>query len=123
MSNQRKSAERAGRRGETLAALLLRLKGYRILETRHRSYHGEIDLIAQRGRRVIFVEVKHRRDLDDALEAVTDFQTDRIMASAEVYMNGLIDRRPDMLNYETRFDIIVTGAKWWPVHFKDAWRG
>ncbi len=123
MSDKRKSAERAGRRGEIFAAFFLRLKGYRILERRYRNYHGEIDVIAQRGRAVIFIEVKHRRNLNDGLDSVTEFQTGRIMDAAEVYMNALIDRRPDMLNYETRFDIIVTGAKWWPVHYPDAWRG
>jgi len=123
VSERRKTAERAGRRSETLAALFLRLKGYRILETRYRSYHGEIDLIAQKGRAIIFIEVKHRRNLTDGIESVTDFQTNRIMDAAQVYMNALIDRRPEMLNAERRFDIIVTGAKWRPVHLKDAWRG
>ncbi|WP_017932310.1 YraN family protein [Robiginitomaculum antarcticum] len=123
MSERRRQAERAGRKGETLAALYLRLKGYKILESRYRSYYGEIDLIAQKGRAIIFIEVKHRRNLTDGLESVTDFQTDRIMDAAEVYMNTLFDRRPDALNFETRFDIIITGAKLRPVHFKDAWRG
>lgn len=123
MSDRRRQAERAGRKGEDIAALYLQLKGYRILQRRYRSLYGEVDLIAQKGRVIIFIEVKHRRNLEDGLESVTDFQTHRIMDAADVYMNKFHDRRPDALNFETRFDIIITGAKPWPVHYKEAWRG
>ncbi len=46
MSASRKSREKLGRRAEFLAANYLRLKGYRILETRFKTKLGEIDLIA-----------------------------------------------------------------------------
>ena len=42
-------ARRSGRRGEVLAALLLMLKGYRILGFRLASLQGEIDLLALKG--------------------------------------------------------------------------
>jgi len=44
----RRQREKLGRRAEILAALYLRLKGYRILETRFKTRQGEIDLIAMR---------------------------------------------------------------------------
>ena len=43
---RRLAAEKRGRRSETFAALLLMLKGYRILGRRVRTHAGEIDLIA-----------------------------------------------------------------------------
>jgi Holliday junction resolvase-like predicted endonuclease len=43
----RRKAERRGRRSETLAAVLLMLKFYRILGRRVRTHAGEIDLVAR----------------------------------------------------------------------------
>ena len=44
---RRKQAEKRGRHGEALAALLLCCKGYRILSRRVRTRAGEIDLVAK----------------------------------------------------------------------------
>ncbi|MEL7453164.1 MAG: YraN family protein, partial [Pseudomonadota bacterium] len=82
----RQAAERRGRRGETLAALALQLKGYAILARRVRTPSGEIDLIARRGNLVAFVEVKARPDLMAALEAVTPRAQARICRTAELWM-------------------------------------
>jgi len=71
------AARRAGRRGEILAAVLLMLKGYRILGFRLKTPHGEIDLLAQRGRVLAVVEVKLRMTLAEAMQAVTDDQRAR----------------------------------------------
>lgn len=49
-----------GRWGEQLAHDYLARKGYRILEKNVRTGYGEIDLVAQRGDAIIFVEVKTR---------------------------------------------------------------
>ena len=57
----RQAAEIAGRRAETLAAWYLRLKGYRIIESRYKTPVGEIDLIARRWGTTVFVEVKARK--------------------------------------------------------------
>lgn len=56
----RRHAAGFGRRAEWLAALLLSLKGYRILARNYVVRGGEIDLVARRGSTVIFVEVKAR---------------------------------------------------------------
>ena len=63
MTGERQAREAAGRRAERIAALWLRLKGYRILAERFRAPGGEIDLVAGWPtfgplRRVAFVEVK-----------------------------------------------------------------
>jgi putative endonuclease len=49
-----------GRRGENLAAKTLRRKGYRIVAANVRTPYGELDLVARRGRWVVFIEVKTR---------------------------------------------------------------
>ena len=59
-SPERIGRYRRGRVSEWLAAAVLLAKGYRILGRRVRTPYGEIDLIAVRGRRLAFVEVKRR---------------------------------------------------------------
>ena len=63
----RLKAYRRGHRGEWLAAAALLLKGYRIVARRYRTRLGEVDLIARRGRLVLFVEVKVRATLIEAM--------------------------------------------------------
>src|SRR6266566_1510804 len=59
-SPQRRAAFRRGLSAETRAAVLLVVKGYRILARRWQSPVGEIDIVARRRRVLIFVEVKAR---------------------------------------------------------------
>ena len=115
----RQRAERAGRRAELWAALWLRLKGYRILQSRYKTKLGEIDLIAKKGNAIIFIEVKHRSREEDALHSVTDFQARRISDAAQLYMVKAYRKHPDA---EMRFDIMITGARLMPIHVRDAWR-
>ena len=56
-----------GRRGELVAAWLLRLRGLRILDRNVRVPGAcEVDLVARDGRVLVLVEVKARRSLDAA---------------------------------------------------------
>ena len=92
MRNTTASAERIGRyrRGrfsEWLAAAALLAKGYRILGRRVRTPYGEIDLIALRGRRLAFVEVKRRATRGEAEAAVTSRQAGRIARAAAFWVS------------------------------------
>ena len=62
-----------GREGERLAAEYLEKKGYKVVASRFRLFHGEIDLIAWDGDTLVFVEVKARTSDDFGLpeESVT----------------------------------------------------
>ena len=62
MSEKRTRAYRHGLFAETVAALLLRLKGHRIVARRYKTPVGEIDLVALKGKRLAFVEVKRREE-------------------------------------------------------------
>lgn len=106
-----------GRRAEWLAAVLLRLKGYRILARDFRVPAGEIDLIARRGGTLAFVEVKARRG-DGAAGAVSNRQRRRIARAAEWYLCG----RPDLRGLVLRFDLILIGRGRLPEHRRGAWR-
>ncbi|MFN4283589.1 MAG: YraN family protein [Alphaproteobacteria bacterium] len=118
MSETRRRAIRIGRRGETLAVWRLRLAGWRILARDWRSPAGEIDIIARRGRLVLFVEVKARGDLLAAGEAVGARQRSRIAAAAALFLA----RRPELAGCDARFDAMLVAPWRWPVHLPDAWR-
>jgi putative endonuclease len=117
---RRSDAERRGRRGETLAMLLLIAKGYRIVARRLRTHAGEIDLVARSPRGILcFVEVKMRGSLAEAREALLPRQRDRIARAAELYLARLRGSPPRGV----RFDVIILSARQlWPTHLKDAWR-
>lgn len=117
MSRDRRAAERAGRRAEFFAEIFLRLKGYSILARRFRVKSGEIDLIALRGRRVAFVEVKARANRDDAVAAVTPHNRRRIEAAAAHFLR----LRPGLAQCQMRYDILAI-AGWRLIHLPDAWR-
>jgi len=111
------AARRRGRRAETLAAWLLRLKGFRILARDRREAGGEIDLVARRGRLLVFVEVKARADAGAAAEALRPAQRRRIVRAAQ----GYLARRPDLADLTLRFDAVLVGG-FRPRHVADAWR-
>jgi len=107
-----------GRFAEARCAWGLRLKGYRILARRHRSRVGEIDIIARRGRTLVFVEVKARQSLEAALESVTARQRRRIQNAAQLYLT----RDPRLAALDLRFDVMLVTRWRWPRHIVDAWR-
>jgi putative endonuclease len=117
MSNRRQVAEKRGRSSERLAALLLRLKGYRILGTRVRTRAGEIDLVARSPRGVLcFIEVKARKAMRSAVESVSAGQQVRIMRAASLFVAA----RPALAHAAMRFDIVTVAPL--PRHIRDAWR-
>lgn len=109
---RRRAAERRGRTAEWIAALLLMFKGYRILEWRHRSRAGEIDLIAVRGRRLAFVEVKQRASMEEAVGCVGDIQSQRIEDAAERW----VWRHPRYREHEIGLDAIYLAPGHLPRH-------
>lgn len=109
-----------GSRCENMAAVYLQEKGYRILEKNYRRKTGEIDLIAEKGSYLVFVEVKYRRDdrKGEPQEAVTRLKQRRIMRTAQYYM--VEQKRPE--DTPCRFDVIAfLGEK--IQHFTNAFGG
>ena len=113
---QRRARLRSGMVAEWLAAALLMAKGYRILARRHRTPFGEIDLVAARGRRLAFVEVKRRLTLADAEAALTPHQAGRIARAADRWL----DRHPAFRDHEIGLDAILVVPRRWPRHLPNA---
>ena len=113
------AARTSGRRGEVLAAVWLMAKGYRILGFRLGSRQGEIDLLALRRGVLAVVEVKRRRTLQAALEAVRPTQRERLRRAAA----QIASRRPALRDAVIRLDLFALAPGRWPRHIPDAWRG
>jgi putative endonuclease len=79
-----------GRTGERLAAEALTRRGYCILEQNYRCRHGEIDLVAEEGQDLVFVEVKTRRGAAYGLpeEAVTARKRQKLREVASYYLDA-----------------------------------
>jgi len=117
ITSKRLAAEKRGRSSETLAALLLQLKGYRILGRRVRTHAGEIDLVARSPRGILcFVEVKARAQARDAAQSVAPRQQARIARAANLFVAG----KPALATRPMRFDIVTVAPL--PRHIRDAWR-
>ena len=118
---RRLAAEKRGRRSETLAALLLRLKGNRIIGKRLRTHAGEIDLIARAPAGLVcFVEVKARADEAPASDALGPRQQARIGRAAELFLAN----RPELAAKGARFDVVTVSPGAFPRHIRDArWPG
>ncbi len=108
--------------GERKAASLLRRKGFHILERNYRCSCGELDIIARRGRLLVFCEVKTRSSDEFAppFESVDRGKMLRLGRAADAW---LARRREP--SEECRFDLVtlVKGDKGWKLeHIPDAFQ-
>lgn len=92
-----------GRAGEDLATRYYRRLGFKIIERNHRRRGGEIDLVARRGRLLVFCEVKTRTSDRCGLpaEAVHPLKQQRLRRLAAGWMS---EYRPGRV--EIRFDVV-----------------
>jgi putative endonuclease len=76
--------------GESIAAHFLQGKGYDILERNYYTRYGELDIICEKDRKLVFVEVKTRRSTQfgSPEEAVTRQKINHLRKAAMVYLNN-----------------------------------
>lgn len=98
-----KNNKEVGNTYEDRAVLLLSSNGYRILERNYRVRAGEIDIIAEKGKTIVFVEVKYRSSskFGYGIEAVDYRKIRRIYNAAKIYLT--LNRKS---SYKVRFDCI-----------------
>lgn len=112
---ERLARYRRGRVSEYVAAVMLMAKGYRILALRHRTPFGELDLIAARGRRIAFVEVKRRNTVEEAEASLTYRQRQRMRRAADHWLG----RNPRFGDHEVGLDAILVLPRRLPRHLPD----
>ena len=97
------SASSEGARGEALAADYLKSRGFTVLEQNYRCRSGEIDLVAQQGNRLVFVEVKTRKSTlyGEPKEFVNPAKQRRLRSAAMHYLMS----HPVAENLLLRFDV------------------
>ena len=90
---------------EAAAAAYLEEQGYRILARNFRSRRAEIDIVAQEGRYLVFVEVKHRAGTRHGTgpDAVTRCKQQRICSAAAYYLR----RFRISADMPVRFDVLA----------------
>ena len=97
-----------GANGEEIAVRFLKTRGYRILERNYRTRLGEIDIIAEQGGDLVFIEVKTRSAVlfGSPLESVTVSKQRQLSKVALEYVGkkGCLDR-------SARFDVVGIQAK------------
>ena len=116
-TKRRRGAHRFGLKAESIAVLLLRLKGYSVIARRYAVSGGEIDLIARRGGSIAFVEVKARADLDDAATAISATKRRRIARAARVWLS----RNPWAAGLTLRGDAVFVAPRRLPRHALSAY--
>jgi len=102
---------------EWMAAGLLMLKGYRPIAWRERTSAGEVDLIVQRGKTLVFVEVKARVSQRAAAESIQPRQRARLTRAAAAFMQ----KHPRYTKLSPRFDAVLVSPGEFPVHIENAW--
>jgi len=116
MKQARAKAYRSGLFAETLTALLLRLKGQRIVAQRYRTPVGEIDLVGLKGKRLAFIEVKRRKTKEETAWTLPPRQRRRIVRAAQYWLAG----HPDFAGHDIAFDVVLAAPFAWPRYIANA---
>lgn len=105
-----------GEKGEQLAVEFLKSKKFKILHTNWRNSHAEIDIIAQDGNVIVFVEVKSRKNnkFGHPETFVGKAKMKKMHEAAAAYLIN------SDWKGELRFDIIAIENKEKLTHFEDA---
>ncbi|MEG1954248.1 MAG: YraN family protein [Hydrogenoanaerobacterium sp.] len=93
---------RIGNGGEDRAAEYLEDENYKIIQRNYNTGVGEIDIIAQNDKYIIFAEVKTRSEasLETPAEAVTKAKQRRIIKTTQKYLSE------NSCSLQPRFDVI-----------------
>jgi putative endonuclease len=92
-----------GAQAELLAAQFLQRQGLKLLLQNYRCRYGEIDLILQEGKTLVFVEVRlrSRRDFGGAGASIDTKKQTKLIRTAQHYLGTLLRIPP------CRFDAVL----------------
>ncbi|MFP4313873.1 MAG: YraN family protein [Alphaproteobacteria bacterium] len=122
VSPKRVQANKKGSWAENFAALYFLSKGYKILKRRYKTKGGEIDLVLHKKDMLVFVEVKARKTIEEALHAIHAKNRARIEAAAGQFISdnkeyAKLDMRLDA--FCIALDKSIVPMKF--VHLDNAW--
>ena len=92
-----------GAKGEEIAVRYLKSRGYRIVERNYRIRLGEIDIIAEQGNDLVFIEIKTRSDtlFGSPFESITAQKQKQLSKVALEYIS-----KQGCHNRPSRFDVV-----------------
>ena len=93
-----------GKLGEEQAVARLKKEGYRVIARNYRNTFGEIDIIAQDGKTLCFVEVRTRtKDWHGhPFESISSVKQKKIIRAAQGYLT-----ERDIDDIDARFDVVA----------------
>ncbi len=96
--------KKIGFEGEKLAAKYLKRKGYKIVQTNYRCKLGEIDIVAEQNKIIVFVEVrtKHSEKLGLPQYSINTAKRGQISRAALCYI-----KEKKIVDQTCRFDVIA----------------
>lgn len=100
---------------ERTALFWLMLRGYRPLARRYAESGGEIDLVMRRGGTIVFVEVKARAAMAEAMIAIDEGKRRRMRRAAHAWQA----RNPWAAGLTFRADAVFVAPDAWPRHVTD----
>jgi putative endonuclease len=119
------SSQHLGAAGEQIARRHLERNGYRFITSNWRCYSGELDLVMQQDKTLVFVEVKtrHGERMGTAEEAILSRKASRLLRAAQHYLMT----RPEFADAFWRIDLVAvtldhSGALQRLTHIEDAVR-
>ena len=103
-----KTVQNTGLHGEDIAVSFLETQGYSIVARNYRQRFGEIDIVAQDGETLVFVEVKTRRSdrFGSPFEAIDTRKQIKISRMAQDYIS-----RNNLEDCSARFDVVAIRLK------------
>jgi putative endonuclease len=116
VSDQKKKTYDRGIVAEGAAELFLRAKGFDILARRYKTPVGEIDIIARDDAYLVFVEVKARPSIDEALISITPKMRERIHAAAGHFISSF----PQYAGFPMRVDVMAVKLPFTIRHLENA---
>ena len=95
---------RLGKWGEGMAGRFLQEKGYVLVAANYRCRWGEVDIVAQEGEELVFVEVRTRRGVEFGTpeEAVTAAKARKLGSTAQEFL-----QEHDLVHSDWRIDLIA----------------
>jgi putative endonuclease len=96
--------QQQGEEGESLAAEYFAERGYRVLERNYKSQLGELDLVAEKGLQLVFVEVRSRSYVSFGYPEETISRAKRRKLSL-VALHYVVSRR--LTERVIRFDVLA----------------
>lgn len=114
LKQRKRKAYRFGLWAEWLAVLYYLLRGYLPVARRFKTRMGEIDLIFVRGRTVLFVEVKARRQMASYVP-LSSAQMHRVRRAAMLF----VAKRAGLAHHAQRIEVLLVAPWRWPIRITE----